>query len=40
MRIGLADQGITEFSLWEFKLGQLKRLEQLASVEREARKSS
>lgn len=38
--IGLTDQGIIEFSLWDFNLGQLKRLEHLASIEREAGKSS
>lgn len=38
--IGPADQGMTEFSLCDFKLGQLKRLEHWASMEREAGRSS
>lgn len=38
--VGLADRGMTEFSLWDFSLGQLKRLEHLASMESEAGKSS
>ena len=38
--IGPADQGMTEFSLCDFKLGQLKRLEHWASTEREAGRSS
>lgn len=33
LRTGLADQRITEFSLSEFKLGQLRRLELLTSIE-------
>lgn len=38
--VGLADRGMTEFSLWDFSLGQLKRLEHLASMESEAGKSN
>lgn len=33
LRTGLVDQRITEFSLSEFKLGQLRRLELLTSIE-------